>query len=413
MPKNKKKNNKLKALLNKIKNNKIKFNLLDVIIIVIISIALGSIIGASIIYNKEQISITNVPKELDEFVKTYNSINENYYKKVKKEELIDAAIEGMINSLDDPYSNYMDENDTETFNETIDGEYVGIGVTVNIKEDCLEVLEVRDESTAKDAGIKTGDKIIEIDGKSVKKKTSQEISGLIKGNTNTKVKLKVLRDDKELEFNIKRKSVEISSVESKVIEKDSKKTGYIYINVFASNTYKQFKNNLEKLEDNKIDSLIIDVRNNPGGHLNQVTKILELFLDKKKVLYQIKTKNNVTKVHSTTSEKRNYKIAVLINKSSASASEILASAIKESYKGTIVGITSLGKGTVQKSYELANGTSLKYTTEEWLTPKGNSINKKGIVPDEEVELSDDYYNNQTDENDNQLQKALEIVTKSE
>lgn len=413
MPKNKKKNNKLKALLNKIKNNKIKFNLLDVIIIVIISISLGSIIGASIIYNKEQISITNVPKELDEFVKTYNSINENYYKKVKKEELIDAAIEGMINSLDDPYSNYMDENDTETFNETIDGEYVGIGVTVNIKEDCLEVLEVRDESTAKDAGIKTGDKIIEIDGKSVKKKTSQEISGLIKGKTNTKVKLKILRDDKELEFNIKRKSVEISSVESKVIEKDSKKTGYIYINVFASNTYKQFKNNLEKLEDNKIDSLIIDVRNNPGGHLNQVTKILELFLDKKKVLYQIKTKNNVTKVHSTTSEKRNYKIAVLINKSSASASEILASAIKESYKGTIVGITSLGKGTVQKSYELANGTSLKYTTEEWLTPKGNSINKKGIVPDEKVELSDDYYNNQTDENDNQLQKALEIVTKSE
>lgn len=413
MPKNKKKNNKLKALLNKIKNNKIKFNLLDVIIIVIISIALGSIIGASIIYNKEQISITNVPKELDEFVKTYNSINENYYKKVKKEELIDAAIEGMINSLDDPYSNYMDENDTETFNETIDGEYVGIGVTVNIKEDCLEVLEVKDESTAKEAGIKTGDKIIEIDGKSVKKKTSQEISGLIKGNTNTKVKLKILRDDKELEFNIKRKSVEISSVESKVIEKDSKKTGYIYINVFASNTYKQFKNNLEKLEDNKIDSLIIDVRNNPGGHLNQVTKILELFFDKKKVLYQIKTKNNVTKVHSTTSEKRNYKIAVLINKSSASASEILASAIKESYKGTIVGITSLGKGTVQKSYELANGTSLKYTTEEWLTPKGNSINKKGIVPDEKVELSDDYYNNQTDEKDNQLQKALEIVTKSE
>ena len=340
-----------------------------------------------------------------------SNLNDAITNQVKSKEA--SLIISKLQNINNPYIFVMDENGTETFNETIDGEYVGIGVTVNIKEDCLEVLEVRDESTAKDAGIKTGDKIIEIDGKSVKKKTSQEISGLIKGNTNTKVKLKILRDDKELEFNIKRKSVEISSVESKVIEKDSKKTGYIYINVFASNTYKQFKNNLEKLEDNKIDSLIIDVRNNPGGHLNQVTKILELFLDKKKVLYQIKTKNNVTKVHSTTSEKRNYKIAVLINKSSASASEILASAIKESYKGTIVGITSLGKGTVQKSYELANGTSLKYTTEEWLTPKGNSINKKGIVPDEKVELSDDYYNNQTDENDNQLQKALEIVTKSE
>lgn len=411
MPKSKKK--RFKLLVNKIKKNKIKFSLLDVIIVVIISISLGSIIGASIIYNKEKISITNVPEELDEFVKTYNSINENYYKKVKKEELIDAAIEGMIDSLDDPYSNYMDESDTETFNRTIDGEYVGIGVTVNIREDYLEVLEVSNESTAKEAGIKIGDKIIEIDGKSVKKKKSSEISKLIKGKSNTKVKLKILRDDKEIEFNLKRKSIEITSVESKIIEKNNKKVGYIDIKVFASNTYKQFKNNLYELEEKKIDSLIIDVRSNPGGYLNQVTKILELFLDKNKVLYQIKTKNNVDKVYSTTNDKKDYKIAVLINKSSASASEILASAIKESYKGTIVGITSHGKGTVQKSYELTNGTSLKYTTEEWLTPKGHSINKKGVVPDEEIELNADYYNEQIDDNDNQLQKALEVITKYE
>lgn len=411
MPKSKKK--RFKLLVKKIKKNKIKFSLLDVIIVVIISISLGSIIGASIIYNKEKISITNVPEELDEFVKTYNSINENYYKKVKKEELIDAAIEGMIDSLDDPYSNYMDESDTETFNRTIDGEYVGIGVTVNIREDYLEVLEVSNESTAKEAGIKIGDKIIEIDGKSVKKKKSSEISKLIKGKSNTKVKLKILRDDKEIEFNLKRKSIEITSVESKIIEKNNKKVGYIDIKVFASNTYKQFKNNLYELEEKKIDSLIIDVRSNPGGYLNQVTKILELFLDKNKVLYQIKTKNNVDKVYSTTNDKKDYKIAVLINKSSASASEILASAIKESYKGTIVGITSHGKGTVQKSYELTNGTSLKYTTEEWLTPKGHSINKKGVVPDEEIELNADYYNEQIDDNDNQLQKALEVITKYE
>lgn len=408
MPKIKTK--KFNLLIKKIKKNKIKFSLLDTIIIVIVSISFGSIIGALVIYNKEKISITNVPEELEEFVKTYNSINKNYYKKVKREELIDAAIEGMIASLDDPYSNYMNESDTETFNRTIDGEYVGIGVTVNIKEDYLEVLEISEESTAKKAGVKIGDKIIEIDNKSVKKKELSEISKLIKGKSNTKVKLKIIRDDKELEFNVKRKSIEVTSVESKIIENNQKKVGYINIKVFASNTYKQFKNNLEKLEEEKIDSLIIDVRNNPGGYLNQVTKILELFLDKKKVLYQIKSKNNVDKVYSKKNDKRDYKIAVLINKSSASASEILASAIKESYKGKIVGLTSYGKGTVQKSYELTNGTSLKYTTEEWLTPKGNSINKKGVVPDEEIELNDEYYNEKIDDNDNQLQKALEIIT---
>lgn len=411
MPKktNKKKTNKFKKIINKIKKSKLKFSLLDVIIIAVISIALGSIIGGTIIYSKERIAITNIPKELDEFVKTYNSINQNYYKKVNKDDLVDAAIEGMINSLDDPYSNYLNKNDTEIFNETIDGEYVGIGVTVSIGNDYVEVIEVSDNSAAKSAGIKKGDKIKEINGKSAKGKTPTEISKLVKGKVNTNVKLKILRGDKELEFKLKRKAVEISSIESKIIEKDSKKIGYIYINVFASNTYKQFRKNLNYLEKKKIDSLIIDVRSNPGGHLNQVTKILEMFLDKKKVLYQIKSKGTANKVYSTTKESRKYKVAVLINKSSASASEILASAIKESYKGLIVGKTSHGKGTVQKSYELNNGTSLKYTTEEWLTPKGNSINKKGIVPDEEIELSKEYYDEPIEENDNQLQKALDIL----
>ncbi len=406
-----KKRNTKKNIIEKVKVSKLNFNLFEVIIIVIISISLGTIIGSSIIYSNDKIAITKIPKELDEFVKTYNNINENYYKKIKKEDLVDAAIEGMINSLDDPYSNYMSESDTETFNETIDGEYVGIGVTISIEEDYAQILEVADNSPAKSAGLKVNDKIIEIDNKKIKGKSIEEISNLVKGKKNSKIKLKVLRNDKELEFTLKRKPVEISSIESKVIEQNDKKIGYIYIDVFAANTYKQFKNNLNKLESKNIDSLIIDVRNNPGGHLNQVTKILELFLDKNKVLYQIKVKNNTTKVYSTTKDKRNYNIAVLINSSSASAAEILASAIKESYHGTIVGITSHGKGTVQKSYELNNGTSLKYTTEEWLTPNGNSINKKGVIPDEEVKLDEDYYNEGTDEFDNQLQKAIEIITK--
>lgn len=407
----KKKQNKLNKLIKKIKKNKLKFNLSEVIIIVVISIMLGALIGGTITYNKENVTITRIPNELKEFVDTYNNIYDSYYKKLDKNKLIDSAIEGMINSLDDPYSIYMNESDTQEFNEQVDGKYVGIGASITKKDDIVEIYSMFSNSPAKKAGLKVEDQIISVDGKNIKNKSITEITKLVKGKINTTITLKILRNNKKIEFKIKRDDVDLSSVSSKIIEKDSKKIGYISISIFASNTYKQFKKELEKLESKKIDSLIIDVRSNPGGHLEQVTKILELFLGKNKVLYQIKAQNNIRKIYSSTKENRNYYITVLINKNSASASEILAAAIKESYNGKIVGVNSYGKGTVQKAYELTDGTSLKYTTQKWLTPKGNWINKKGVTPDENIELSDEYKNNPTDENDNQLQKAIEINIK--
>lgn len=407
----KKKKTKMKKLITKMKKNKLKFNLSEVIIIVIIAIMLGALIGGAITYNKENVMISKIPKELEEFVNTYNNINQNYYKKVDKKKIIDSAIEGMINSLDDPYSTYMNETDTESFNQTIDGKYTGIGVSITNNGTYVEIVSLFDNSPAKKAGIKVGDKIISINNKNVKGKSTEDILKLVKNKNNSNISIKVLRGDKKITFKVKQSDVDIPSVTSKIIEKDSKKVGYISVGIFASNTYKQFNKELKEIESKKIDSLIIDVRSNPGGHLDQVTKVLELFLDKSKILYQIKTQNNVQKIYSTTKEKRNYNIVILINKSSASASEIMASAIKESYKGKVVGVNSYGKGTVQKAYELSDGTSLKYTTQKWLTSKGEWINKKGIEPDEYVELSDEYKNNPTDENDNQLQKALEIITK--
>lgn len=409
--KSKKKMTKFKKLIRNIKKNNLKFNLSEVIIIVIVSLMLGAIVGGTITYDKENITITKVPTELEELVNTYNNISNNYYKKVNKTKLIDAAIEGMINSLDDPYSIYMNEDDTDTFNEAVDGKYIGIGASITIDGDYIKIVAMFNNSPVKKAGMEIGDKIIEVDGVDIKGKSTKEVTSLVKGKDKTSVTIKALRDDKEMTFKLKRSNIDIPSVTSKIIEKNNKKVGYISIDIFASNTYDQFYKKLKKIEKKKIDSLIIDVRSNPGGHLDQVTKILEMFLSNDKIIYQIKTQDKVQKIYSTTKEKRDYPIAVLINKSSASASEILASAIKEVYNGKIVGVNSYGKGTVQKAYELSDGTSLKYTTQKWLTPKGNWINEKGVTPDEKVELNDEYKANPTEENDNQFQKALEIVTK--
>ena len=168
---------------------------------------------------------------------------------------------------------------------------------------------------------------------------------------------------------------------------------------------------LEALEKENIDSLIIDVRSNSGGYLSSVTDIASMFLNKSKIIYQLDTKGVVEQIYSKTKESRNYKVVVLIDKASASASEILAGAMQESYGATIIGTNSYGKGTVQAAYQLESGATVKYTIQKWLTPNGNWINEVGITPDIEVELTEEYANNPSDETDSQLQKALEELSK--
>ncbi|MBE6157781.1 MAG: S41 family peptidase [Firmicutes bacterium] len=390
------------------------FNMIEVIIMIIISILFGILVGTVISNTRKSVGGVKVSRELQEFITTYNNVNENYYGKISEKELVNAAIEGMISKLDDPYSMYMDSKETEEFNETVDGSYVGIGATVGVKDNNNYIISLFEKSPAEKSGLKVGDIFVKVDGKDVKGMDLSKLTSLIKGKENTPVEVTVLRDGKEITKTITRSSIDLPSVTSKVITKNNKKIGYIYISSFAANSYKQFKSELLELEKDKIDSLVIDVRSNPGGHLNQVTKILELFMNKKKVLYQVESKGIKTKKYSTTKEKRDYNVVVLIDSASASASEILAAAFKESYdNATIVGMKSYGKGTVQKAYQLTGGASFKYTTEKWLTPKGNWIDKAGISPDVEVRLGEEYKNNPTDENDSQLQKALEILLKKE
>lgn len=393
-------------MIKKLRNKKYTFNFIELISIIIVSLFLGTIIGNIITYDKENIVFNSVPEELDEFVSTYNTINNSYYKKISKDKLVDAAIEGMLSSLDDPYSEYMNKTDSTEFNETVNGEYNGIGITIISDNDAVKIVSVFDNSPAKKVGLKAEDEITSINDEKVANKNTEQISKLIKNSK--KVKIKVIRDNEEKEYTIKKGTVDIPSVTSKMIDKDNK-VGYISISIFSSNTYKEFNKALEKLEKNNMKALVIDVRNNPGGHLDQVSDIIDLFLDKNDVMYQIKNNKKKKKVYATTNSKRKYKIDVLINKNSASASEILAAALKESYNSSVVGVNSYGKGSVQKQYKLANGSSIKYTVKKWYTPKGESIDKKGVEPTEVIEQSEDYFNDPSIDNDTQLQKAIEIV----
>lgn len=382
----------------------------EVIIVMIFSIGIGILMcfgGISIITGKNYLAVT---KDLKKVVDTYYAIVDNYYGELDRDKLIDGAVEGMISSVGDTFTSYSDIDSTSSFDETINGSYEGIGCTVATLEDgTISVIDMFEDSPSYKAGLKVGDIILKVDGERYEGKNSNDISNYIKNSGKSKIVLTVKRDSEEKDISINLSKVEIPHVSGKVIEQDSKKIGYIKISLFASNSYKQFKNKLDELEKSNIDDLIIDVRDNSGGYLSSVTDICNLFLDKGKVIYQLEDSKGKVKKKDTTKEKRKYDIVVLINGGSASASEILASAIKESYGGDIVGTNSYGKGTVQQTKKLLDGSMIKYTTQKWLTPDGNSINEVGVNPTKVVELNEEYFNNPTTENDNQLQEAIKLI----
>lgn len=392
---------------------KVGFNYLEVILIMIITLIIGGFLGGFVnqfVTKPTKQESSTVSDEFQEFLNTYEDIKENYYEEIDEGEMLNAGIKGMIDYLGDKYSVYMDEEETEEFNEQVEGKYVGIGTEIMQLEDGSVVVSNPFEgSPAAKAGLQAGDVIIRVNDTDVTGKTSSEVSNLIKKSADSTVNITVRRDDEEKTFTIERETIEIESVDSSVFDVNDKKVGYIYISIFAANTYQQFEQALEDLEEDGIDSLVIDVRSNSGGYLDCVTEIASLFLGKGKVIYQLDTKGIVEKIYDETKTKRDYPIAVLINSSSASASEILAASLKESYGAEVVGVNSYGKGTVQRAYQLENGATVKYTIQKWLTPDGNWINEVGVEPTLRVEMNVDYYQNPSDETDNQLQEALKKV----
>lgn len=388
------------------------FSYPEMVIIMIIAILFGFLIGNVVSFTKKETTNSSVPSELKEFVDTYNDIVNNYYDKVNKEELIDAGIKGMINYLDDPYATYFDGTSSTNFNQTLEGNYEGVGIEVTLDNSKVKITKVFADTPAKKAGIKVGDYITKVNGESVEGKSLSDVVSLIKNAKNKEVEITITRDNQEKAIKVTRTTVDMPYTSSKVYEENGKKIGYLKIEMFSNNITKQVKKELESLKKKNIDKLVIDVRDNPGGYLTQVTEILSLFMTKKDVIYQLQTKNNKEKVYSTSSKATySYPVVVLINENSASASEILASAFKETYNAEIVGVNSYGKGTVQKTGDLNNGDTIKYTVQKWLTPKGKWINEKGVTPTKEVKLELKENETLTEDNDNQLKAAIELASK--
>ena len=384
----------------------------EVFSITIFSLLLGVLACFSVltILNKGK-NYFVLSKELAKFVDAYDAIVNNYYKEVDKDKLVESAINGMVSSIGDEYTSYSDKDVTDNFNEAVNGKYMGIGALIMKSEKDLVIYKVFEDSPSYKAGLKDGDIILKLDDKDTKDMSVNDIASIVKNDDNKEVKLLVKRGEENLDITIVKDMVELPVVFGKVINHNDKKIGYISLSIFSSVASEQFNKQLVKLEKEGISGLVIDVRGNSGGYLTTVTDIASYFLKKGDIIYKLEVNDKVTVRKDKTKESRDYPVAVLIDKNSASASEILASSIKESYNGYVVGTNSYGKGTVQQTLVLSDGSMIKYTIEKWLTPLGNWINEEGVIPTNYVELSSEYLNNPVFENDNQLNKALELVSK--
>ena len=394
--------------------NKKQFNLSEVIALIVITLIIGLILGVSIFKVLSDDTSKNYSKDayLSKLVENYNYIVDNYYGELDKDKLVDSAISGMLDSIDDPYTTYIDSSDSNSFNTTLEGSFQGIGVEiVNDSDGNIVVYRVLDDSPASRAGILSNDIMKSINGQSLEGVSTSDFVSMIRSSEESSFDIAVLRDNSEVNLKVNRELVTLKSVESEIIKKNGKNVGYIYMSVFANNTYSQFKAELESLEKEGIDGLVIDVRSNTGGHLTAAENIISLFLDSSHVIYQTEDKNGVVKAYSHGSVTRDYPIVVLTNEASASASEILAAALSEEYGAKLVGKHTYGKGTVQELKTLPDGEQYKFTTKKWLTPSGTWINGTGLSVDVEVEFNKDYYDNPVHDNDVQLQTAIETLFK--
>lgn len=338
-------------------------------------------------------------------------INKYYLGEVDENKLQEGAIKGYIDGLDDPYTEYISKEDMDSYLDDTMGNFVGIGIYMikNTQSDRIQVLSTIKESPAEKAGIQAGDLIISVDGIEYKADDMTTASNNIKGEEGTSVTVEILRGAQNLKFDIKREKVKVNQVEGKVL---SDNIGYIKFTSFDETTAEDFKAKYEELAKQNIKSLIIDLRNNGGGIVDQALEIADYMTDKDSVLlYEVDKNNKETVKKAKEDAIINMPIIILTNENTASASEILAGALKDLGKAKTVGTTTYGKGVIQQILKLNDGSGLKITIEEYQTPNRNKINKVGIEPDEKVELPETVTNPLIvkENEDTQLQKAIEML----
>ena len=363
-------------------------------------------------FGKSLVAKSKENEELVETLDNYRRIIDKYYLgEIDEEKLKEGAIAGYIEGLGDEYTEYISKEDMEDYMADTTGNFVGVGIYMveDTEANKIMVLAPIKGSPAEKAGIQPGDYIISVDGVTYTGEQMTEASNNIKGEEGSKVKIQILRDDETLEFELTRENIKVNPVEGEVLENN---IGYIEFSSFDDGTAEEFKTKFQELEAQGIKSLIIDLRNNGGGIVDEALEIANYILEKDSViLYEVDKDNNEIVEKTTDDPIINMPIVVLTNENTASSSEILAGALKDHKKATIVGEKTYGKGVIQQLLTLPDGSGLKITSEKYLTPNRTEINKVGIEPDEKVELPESITNvlNVEKNDDTQLQKAIEIL----
>lgn len=347
-------------------------------------------------------------------LKNFRRIIDKYYLgEVDDEKLKEGAIKGYIEGLNDPYTEYISKEDMKDYLEDTMGNFVGIGIYMvkDTKTDKIMVLSPIKNSPAEKAGVQPGDYIIKVNDITYTAEQMTEASNKIKGEEGSTVKLELLRGNETITYEIKRENIKVNPVESKVLQNN---IGYIKFSSFDEDTAEDFKNKYEELNKQGIKSLIIDLRNNGGGIVTEALEIADYFTPKDSILLYEVDKNNKEEIEKSKNDAIiNMPVIILTNENTASSSEILAGALKDLGKAKIVGTKTYGKGVIQEVLSLPDGSGIKITSEEYLTPNKTKINKVGIQPDVEVELPETVKNilDVEEKDDTQLQKAIEMLKK--
>lgn len=394
-----------------------KLKIYKIVMLVVLSVFITFMITSISLYtyftkNPISISAKSNNKDISNKLDKYREIIDKYYLgEVDETKLEEGAIKGYIEGLDDPYTEYISKEDMDTYLDDTMGNFVGIGIYMikNTKYDKIQVLSTIKGSPAEKAGIQAGDLIISVDGVEYKADDMTTASNKIKGEEGTKVTVELLRGSENIKYELTRAKVKVNQVEGKVLSND---IGYIKFTSFDETTAEDFKTQYQELAKKNIKSLIIDLRNNGGGIVDQALEIADYIADKDSVLlYEVDKNNKETVRKAKTDPIINMPIIILTNENTASASEILAGALKDLGKAKIVGTTTYGKGVIQQILKLNDGSGLKITIEEYQTPNKNKINKVGIEPDEKVELPDSVESilSIKESEDTQLQKAIDML----
>ncbi|HOK56900.1 MAG TPA: S41 family peptidase [bacterium] len=382
-----------------------------IILVILGFLFLSIVFGGDVKVSREKKWEDNPYKNLELLIDALNIVRDNYVEPVENKKLIYGALKGMLMSLD-PYSAFLEPELKKELQIETKGEFEGVGMEITLKDGIITVVSPIEDTPAWKSGIKEGDKIIEIDGKSTKGMTTMEAAQMLRGKKGTKVTISVLREGVSnlMKFTLERDVIKIKSVKSKIY----REIGYVRLTGFQENTTEDLKKTLIEFNEKNLKGLILDLRNNPGGLLNVAIEVSEMFLPPNKLIVytQGRNKKDSAKFYSKNRPLWQKPIVLLVNGGSASASEILFGALKDNYQNFLsVGTKTFGKGSVQNVIPLSDGSAIKLTIAKYYTPKGICIEGEGIVPDIEVKLEGEKPIIPTSEEDTQFKRALEEIKK--